>query len=97
MNVDPSVLSGGLSEQSIMTLVMFAFWGVRIVVHICFALAVLTDAGRLSGGREPILVGPAIWFLATLFGGVITAIIYWGMHHSRLNESVPMSRVEQQH
>ena len=95
MNVDPSVLSEGLSEQFMMMIVMFAFWGVRIVVHICFALAVLTDSGRLPGGREPILVGPAIWFLATLFGGVITAIIYWGMHHSRLNESVPMSHVEQ--
>ena len=80
--------------QGLMPIVMFAFWAVGIIVNICFALAVLEDAGRLPGGRKPIFVGRGIWFLVTLFGGLFIAAIYWGMHHSRLNESVPVTPTE---
>lgn len=51
------------------------------VVHVCFALAVFNDAGKLS---RPTLVGPAVWAIATLLGGVVAAGIYWAMNRSML-------------
>ena len=70
-------------------LFVVATWAVTALIHVCFALAVFGSANRLPSGRRPIFVGPAIWSLATLFGGVTVAAIYWAMHHSRLNHSVP--------
>ena len=60
-----------------------------IVVHISFAVAIFRDATNLSALRKPIFVGPIIWLLAALVGGIFVATIYWLMHHSRLNQSVP--------
>ena len=60
-----------------------------IVVNIGFAVAVFQDATYLRDPRKPIFVGRIIWFLATLIGGVFVVGIYWVMHHSRLNQSVP--------
>lgn len=61
------------------------------IVHVCFALAVYKNAsGPLRRAlRKPIFVGPFVWALATLLGGVFVAAIYWGMHYSRLNTTVP--------
>ena len=72
------------------TLTIFSLWPIGIgvltvLVHLIFANAVYEDAKRLR--RQPVLVGPMMWFLATLVGGVITAGIYWAMHHSRLNQT----------
>ena len=61
------------------------------VVHLGFAIAVFRDA---TGSKKPIFVGGIIWFLATLIGGVFVAGIYWVMHHSRLNQSVPITPTE---
>ncbi len=72
-----------------MLVMMIAFWAITIIVHICFSVAVSEDARNLPDGREPIFVGPGMWCLATLFGGVFVAAIYWAMHHSRLNPTVP--------
>ena len=60
-----------------------------IIVHISFAVAVFRDATYLPRPRKPIFVGRSIWFLATLIGGIFVATIYWILHHSRLNPSVP--------
>ena len=60
-----------------------------IVVHISFAVAIFRDATNLPAHRKPIFVGPTIWLLATLIGGIFVATIYWMMHHSRLNQSSP--------
>lgn len=75
------------------------FWGVvvavlGILVNIVFAIAVYRDAIRLDRTRTLIIAGPAIWGIATLFGGVVTAAIYWGMHHSRLNPDIPIASTE---
>ena len=74
-------------------------WGIVsavliILVHIVFAIAVYRDAIRLDRTRTLIIVGPGIWGIATLLGGVITAAIYWAMHHSRLNPDIPMASIE---
>lgn len=75
------------------------FWGfvialIGILVKIVFAIAVYRDAVRLDRTRALIIVGPAIWGIATLFGGVVTAAIYWAMHHSRLNPDTPIASTE---
>lgn len=72
------------------TVTIFSLWPIGIgvltvLVHLIFANAVYGDAKQLR--RQPVLVGPTMWFLATLVGGVITAGIYWAMHHSRLNQT----------
>ena len=71
-------------------LVSFPFVSVivSIVIQVAFAIAVFADAGRLPNARRTVFVGPVIWFLATLFGGVFTAAMYWIMHHSMLCSSV---------
>lgn len=65
-----------------------------VIVHSVFAWAVYKDADRFAGRRSTIFVGPEMWFLATLVGGVITAGIYWAMHHSRLNRTADEPPVE---
>ncbi len=89
MKMDISFLPAGF-----MMIAIIAFWAIIIIIHFCFAVAVLDDAGRLPAGRKPIFVGPGIWFLATLFGGVFVAAAYWAMHHSRLNDAVPVTQPE---
>ena len=66
----------------------------KILINILFAIAVYRDATRLDRTRALIIVGPGIWCIATLLGGVITAAIYWAMHHSRLNPDIPMASTE---
>ncbi|MDE0482056.1 MAG: hypothetical protein OXI67_05730 [Candidatus Poribacteria bacterium] len=61
-----------------------AFWVLTIIVHVTFAVAVYRDAKRLG---TPVFVESIIWMLATLIGGVVTAAIYWALHHSSLNTS----------
>ena len=65
-----------------------------IVVHISFAAVIFRDATNLPAPRKPIFVGPSIWLLATLLGGIFVATIYWVMHHSRLNQSIPVTPPE---
>ena len=67
-----------------------------VLVNIAFAVAVYRDATRLNREQALVIagVGPIIWCVATLVGGVITAGIYWVLHHSRLNSAVPTSSTE---
>ena len=73
---------------------------ITFIVHIAFAIAVFRDATylrdprNLRAPRKPIFVGRIIWFLGTLVGGIFVATIYWLMHHSRLNQSVPVTPPE---
>lgn len=68
-----------------------AFWILTIIVHITFAVAVYRDAKRFG---TPIFVESMVWMLATLIGGVVTAAIYWALHHSRLNPSIQGTSTE---
>lgn len=58
---------------------------VNAILHVIFAGAVARDAGSLYKlGQRPALVSAVSWAFATLIGGVITAAIYWFIHHSTL-------------
>lgn len=55
------------------------------LLHLIFAGAVAKDAGNLNRtGLKPVLVSAPTWAFATLIGGVLTATIYWFIHHSTL-------------
>ncbi len=56
-----------------------------VIIHVIFAGAVATDAGKLHKQQlQPLLVSGVTWAFATLLGGVFVAAIYWLMHHSTL-------------
>lgn len=58
---------------------------INAILHLVFAGAVARDAGQLYKlGQRPALVSAPTWAFATLVGGVITATIYWFIHHSTL-------------
>lgn len=58
------------------------------LLHFIFAAAVAKDAGTLYKlGQKPALVSGATWAFATLLGGVITAAVYWFIHHSTFTRS----------
>lgn len=56
-----------------------------LAVHIALALAVRSDAAQLRDHRlGPVFLGPSLWGVAVLLGGVLTAGLYWIIHHSTL-------------
>lgn len=55
------------------------------LINIVFAIGVSTDAKQFQKDRPLWLAGRLMWFIATLFGGVPVAAIYWVMHRSTLN------------
>lgn len=58
---------------------------INAILHVIFAGAVARDAGSLvKRGQHPVLVSAGTWAFATLIGGIITAAIYWFIHHSTL-------------
>lgn len=63
----------------------YVFLLINGLLHLIFAGAVAKDAGDLIRvGQKPALVSASTWAFATLLGGVITAAIYWFIHHSTL-------------
>jgi hypothetical protein len=55
------------------------------LLHVIFAGGVARDTGNLTRlGLKPVLVSAPTWAFATLIGGVLTATIYWILHHSTL-------------
>ena len=65
---------------------IYIYWLIIAAIHVVFAIGVYKDAVRLQRElNHPVLFVPVeIWAIATLVGGVITAGIYWVIHHSTL-------------
>ncbi len=62
---------------------------INAILHVIFAGAVARDAGNLYKIKEsPALVSASTWAFATLIGGVITAAIYWFIHHSTFTRQI---------
>ncbi|HEV3235437.1 MAG TPA: hypothetical protein VGZ25_00515 [Gemmataceae bacterium] len=62
------------------------FVTLTFIVHVAFANAVNRDVHNLEKtGIHTALVGPALWTVAILVGGVFVACAYWIIHHSNLS------------
>ena len=85
MMPNPMQFTSPASTGAIALFIWAAFVIITLVVHIAFAMAVSSDATRSQErGEGPVFVSPTIWMLATLLGGVVTAVLYWAVHHSTL-------------
>jgi len=75
----------GLALVPLLTLI------VTFLVHVSFGFAVFWDAlqQRKQSVEKPVFVGPVIWGLATLLGGVLPAALYWVIHYSSLRDRNP--------
>jgi len=89
--VNLSILAPVLGQLWIYLAVVVTILG--LVVHVAFALAVASNARDLVRHRQLQFVSPVIWALATLFGGVWAAAVYWVLHHSTL-VTEPQRRTE---
>ena len=97
MNFDimsPNLLNFLTGWGQLAALWAIGFAVLTVLIHIVFAVAVYRDATQLDRTRALVIVGPGIWCIATLLGGVITAAIYWAMHHSRLNPDILIASTE---
>ncbi len=62
---------------------------VNAILHFLFAGAVARDAGNLHKiGIKTTLVSATTWAFATLMGGVMTAAIYWFIHHAPFTKAL---------
>ena len=61
------------------------------LLHVVLAFAVMADSQLLwkHRRRKTFLVGGGMWAVATLLGGMLTAALYWLIHHSTLSPEVP--------
>lgn len=60
-----------------------------LVVRFLFAVAILSDAQKMrEKGRRFVFIGPTLWVLATLAGGLMVVALYWLVHHSKLRRDV---------
>ncbi|WP_052010101.1 MULTISPECIES: hypothetical protein [unclassified Alteromonas] len=58
-----------------------------IIVHLAFSAAIFNDSSKLHDENHQLaFVGPVIWTLAVLVGGVFVAAVYWLIHHSALSK-----------
>lgn len=67
-------------------------WVVVIIVNVAFAVGVYHSSLELR--HKTRLVPQAIWVMATLFGGVVTAGFYWLIHHSTLSQNTQEIELE---
>ncbi len=75
---------------SLPILFLAASWLATVAVHVVFAVGVTQDAIDLRHrGVATSLVSPAWWTLATLFGGVFVAALYWLIHRFALRHESP--------
>ncbi|MCW8876360.1 MAG: hypothetical protein OQJ89_09265 [Kangiellaceae bacterium] len=69
-----------------LTAVSYLLW---ILIHIIFAVAVYSDAKK----SETRLVGPFLWALVTLFGGVLFAGVYWVVNRLAIGQDLAEMRI----
>lgn len=72
--------------ENVVMLATYSYWLLLVGVHVALAVAVFRDAEGLmrAPGRRLWLLNSGFWALAALVGGIVTAGIYWAVHHSSL-------------
>ena len=76
--------AGGIFGQVLITFGIVSAV-LALIVNLFFAIAVYSDARKIVDSDEELLfVTPGLWCLATLFGSVFVAGMFWVMHHSTL-------------
>lgn len=56
---------------------------VTFVIHLLLMIGVYREASdRVLRGRKMWFVGPFAWAFLAMIGGVMTAGVYWVLHHS---------------
>lgn len=56
------------------------------LLHLFLTIGVYNECSERSiRGRKVWFIGPFFWAFATFFGGIVTAAIYWVLHHSTLS------------
>jgi hypothetical protein len=57
------------------------------LLHVVLAATVYKDARRREGGAKPLyFLGPMMWALAALAGGLAALALYWAIHYSTLRD-----------
>jgi hypothetical protein len=74
-----------LAPHALVTVVALAVLALTAIVHVSFAVAIYHDAMRRA--TRLVFVGPQVWTIAALLGGVLTAVTYWVVHYSTLSQS----------
>ena len=75
-----------LLSLSVVGTVALVVAGMILLARIVFALGVLIDARRLVSEKIPTLfMGPSMWAMAVLIGGLLVVVTYWLVHHSKLS------------
>jgi hypothetical protein len=81
MNIN-SLIAAIQPQLETLTYLLLAING---LLHLIFAGAVAKDAGITAKRGAPLaLVSAPTWAFATLIGGIVTASLYWFIHHSTL-------------
>lgn len=82
-----------MGHHELTTLVSsFGSWSVltmigTVIVHLAFSASVYNDANTFKNENgNTVLVGPIIWSLSVLIGGVFVALTYWVIHHSAISK-----------
>ena len=66
-----------------------AFSLIPFILNVLFAAGIAGDAGELKReGTDTRIVGPVVWSLAAVFGGVFVVAVYWAIHHSALRRDL---------
>jgi hypothetical protein len=89
-------MNAPISVDSGITLFIYGGFLLAIgILHLILASAVAADAARQRARHVPLfLIGPGVWWLATLLGGIMTFGVYWLIHHSRLRPNRPPAAVK---
>ena len=78
--------------ENVVMLVTYAYWSAVVVVHVALAVGVFRDAENLMSapGRRLWFLSSFFWTVAALVGGIVTAGIYWVIHHSALRPAAEL-------
>ena len=82
----------GILLSSVAGLLALVVAGAILLVRIVFAIGVFIAARRIAARGSPTLfIGPVLWSLAVVCGGLLVVALYWLLHHSTLSRLPSLS------